>query len=280
MPFTVGKALQMANRALLPVSETAWLDARTLLSHLLGSPHAWVLAHPEQELTDEQARRLEACLVRLSAGEPLPYILGHWEFFGLDFSLSPHVLIPRPETELLVEEAINWLQINPERRKAVDVGTGSGCIAISLAKHMPHITVTACDLSEQALRLAQHNAQQHGVAGRLSFLRSDLLSAITGQVDLICANLPYIPSPKLQELDVARGEPHLALDGGDDGLELIARLVDQARYRLAQDGLMLLEIEATAGGEALTLVKRAFPSARIELLPDLAGLDRLIRLQN
>lgn len=264
----------------MAISETAWLDARTLVSHLVEKPHAWVLAHPEQELTAEQASRLDAYLERLSAGEPLPYILGHWEFFGLDFSITPHVLIPRPETELLVEEAIAWLEGHPGQRKAVDVGTGSGCIAISLAKHVPDISVIACDISEQALQVARRNAQRHDVEDRVSFVRADLLSATTGQVDLICANLPYIPTLKLQELEVARHEPALALDGGDDGTQLIARLVAQASNRLTAGGLMLLEIEATAGGEVLPLVAHAFPQARVGLLPDLAGLDRLIRLEN
>ena len=272
--------MQTANRACMPVSETAWLDARTLISHLLGKPHAWVLAHPEQELTADQAHQLEATLERLAGGEPLPYILGHWEFFGLDFSITPDVLIPRPETELLVEEALAWLQAHPGRRKAVDAGTGSGCIAIAVAKLMPDVTVIACDVSEQALRVARRNAVQHGVASRVSFIRSDLLSAMRGQVDLICANLPYIPTSKLQELEVARHEPPLALDGGWDGVELIERLVSQVGMLLASGGLLLLEIEATVGGDVIPLVASAFPQAKVELLPDLAGLDRLIRLEN
>ena len=280
MSLTVRKALQTTNRACMPVSETAWLDARTLISHLLGKPHAWVLAHPEQELTVDQARRLDETLERLSLGEPLPYILGHWEFFGLDFSITPDVLIPRPETELLVEEALAWLQANPGRRKALDAGTGSGCIAITLAKLVPDLSVVACDISERALQVARRNALQHTVSERVAFVQADLLSATSGQVDLICANLPYIPTSKLQELEVARHEPRLALDGGSDGVELIGRLVEQAGWLLAPGGLMLLEIEATAGGEALPLVARNFPGAKIELLPDLAGLDRLIRLEN
>jgi release factor glutamine methyltransferase len=247
---------------------------------LLGKPHAWVLAHPEQELTADQARQLEATLERVAGGEPLPYILGHWGFFGLDFSITPDVLIPRPETELLVEEALAWLQAHPGRRKALDAGTGSGCIAIAVAKLMPDVTVIACDVSEQALRVARRNAVQHGVASRVSFIRSDLLSAMRGQVDLICANLPYIPTSKLQELEVARHEPPLALDGGWDGVELIERLVSQVGMLLASGGLLLLEIEATAGGDVIPLVASAFPQAKVELLPDLAGLDRLIRLEN
>jgi release factor glutamine methyltransferase len=264
----------------MPVSETAWLDARTLISHLLGKPHAWVLAHPEQELTAGQARRLEGILERLSGGEPLPYILGRWEFFGLDFSITPDVLIPRPETELLVEEALAWLRAQSGRCKAVDVGTGSGCIAVTLAKLAPDVSVVACDISQQALQVAQRNAVQHAVADRVSFVQVDLISALSGSVDLICANLPYIPTSKLEELEVARHEPQLALDGGMDGIQLIERLVSQARRLLAPGGLMLLEIEATLGGEVLPRVAEIFPWAKIELLPDLAGLDRLIRLEN
>jgi release factor glutamine methyltransferase len=280
MPLTVGKALQTANRACLPVSETAWLDARTLLSHLLDKPHSWVLAHPEEELTVEQERRLDGYLERLAQGEPLPYILGRWEFFGLDFAITPDVLIPRPETELLVEEALAWLDAHPGRLRAADVGTGSGCIAVTLAKLRPELSVTACDISLAALRLARRNAVQHAVAGRVAWLQADLLQALAGPFDLICANLPYIPSAQLAELRVARHEPPLALDGGADGMRLIERLASQARSRLAPGGLMLLEIEATAGGEVLPCLARLFPGAPLSLLPDLAGLDRLVRLEN
>jgi release factor glutamine methyltransferase len=280
MILTVGKALQLANRASMVVSETAWLDARTLISNLLGKPHAWVLAHPEQELTAEQASQLEAILERISSGEPLPYILGHWEFFGLDFNITPDVLIPRPETELLVEVALAWLKAHPERCRALDAGTGSGCIAITLAMLAPDITVFACDISAQALRVARRNAELHSVSDRVSLVQADLLSFVGGQVDLICANLPYIPSSALQALEVARHEPRLALDGGWDGTELISRLVSQARTLLASGGLMVLEIEATAAGEVLPLIKSEFPLAKIDLLPDLAGLDRVIRLEN
>jgi release factor glutamine methyltransferase len=264
----------------MPVSETAWLDARTLVSHLLNKPHSWVLAHPEQELSAEQERQLEGVLERLSEGEPLPYILGRWEFFGLDFEITPDVLIPRPETELLVEEALAWLQAQPERRRAVDVGTGSGCIAVTLAKLKPHVSVVASDISLEALRVAQRNAVQHAVTDRVSFLQADLLQPLGDRVDLICANLPYIPTSQLQELPVARHEPRLALDGGRDGIQLIERLASQARALLSPGGLMLLEIEATAGGEVLPSLAELFPQATIALLPDLAGLDRLVRIEN
>jgi release factor glutamine methyltransferase len=280
MPLTVGKALQMTDRACLPVSETAWLDARTLVSHLLEKPHSWVLAHPEQELSPEQESRLEGILERVSAGEPLPYILGHWEFFGLDFTVTPDVLIPRPETELLVEEALGWLREQARPCRALDVGTGCGCIAVTLAKLVPHLPVFACDISRPALQVARANALEHGVADRVSFFQADLTGSLSGCVELICANLPYIPSGNLQDLDVSRHEPRLALDGGMDGVELIERLAAQARRLLAPGGLMLLEIEATLGGEILPRVAKHFPRAKVELLPDLAGLDRLVRLEN
>jgi release factor glutamine methyltransferase len=280
MSLTVGKALQMTDRACMPVSETAWLDARTLVSHLLGKPHAWVLAHPEQELSAEQERRLDGFLERLSQGEPLPYILGRWEFFGLDFEITPDVLIPRPETELLVEEALAWLPARPGQRRVVDVGTGSGCIAVTLAKLMPDVSVLACDISLETLRVAQRNAVQHAVTDRVTFIQADLLQPLGGRLDLICANLPYIPSATLHELEVSRHEPRLALDGGPDGIQLIERLARQARPLLAPGGLMLLEIESTTAGEVLPRLVKLFPLAKVELLPDLAGLDRLVRLEN
>ncbi len=279
MPIPIGKALQKANRALHRRSETAWLDAHTLLSHLVGKPHAWVLAHPEVLLTAQQEQTLEGYLKRLETGEPLPYLLGHWEFFGLDFQITPDVLIPRPETELLVEEALDWLKQHRGWRRAVDVGAGSGCIAISLAVACKDVFVLASDVSAAALRVTQANARKHGVEQRVVCVQADLLSAFTGPFDLICANLPYIPRPRLAELEVARHEPLLALDGGDEGVELIRRLAPQARSKLSSDGLLLLEIEAASASAVLPLIESEFAGARIKLLPDLSGLDRLVRVE-
>ena len=179
-----------------------------------------------------------------------------------------------------MEQAFDWLQEYPGRGMWWMWARGRVVLQSHWRNEWRMFRVIACDISAPALRVARDNAQRHDVVDRVTFVRSDLLSAIRGEVDLICANLPYIPTLKLQELEVARHEPRLALDGGDDGVELIARLVDQARTRLAPGGLMLLEIEATAAGEALPLVTRLFPKGRVELLPDLAGLDRLIRLEN
>lgn len=277
---TVESALQAARQRLAPVSESAGLDAQVLLAHVLTRPRAWVLAHPEARLTPEQAKRLDLMLGRLENGEPLPYVLGHWEFFGLDFLLTPQVLIPRPETELMVARAIEWLDSNPRRRSAVDVGTGSGCIAVSLAVRIPDLYLLAVDRSLQALSVVRENALRHGVAGRVTCIQADLLPLTGGPFDLICANLPYIPSQELHQLEIYGKEPALALDGGADGLVLIRRLLRLAPSSLKPGGLLLLEIEANQGKAVADLARGAFDRAEVELLSDLAGRDRLVVVES
>ncbi len=274
----LGDWLARARLKLGEASEHPGLEAQALLAHALRRQRAWVLAHPEFQLADEQRIELDALLARLCAGEPLPYLTGEQEFFGLAFHVTPDVLIPRPETEQLVERALAYLKANPGRRKAVDVGTGSGCIAVSLAHHISDLHVLAADLSWRALRVAQANALRHAAAGRVHCLASDLLEALEGPFDLICANLPYIPSRALSGLPVGRYEPALALDGGEDGLRLIRRLLGQAAGRVAEGGLVLLEIEYRQGSEAARLARRAFPAARVTILQDLSGLDRICEI--
>ncbi|MBN2146708.1 MAG: peptide chain release factor N(5)-glutamine methyltransferase [Anaerolineales bacterium] len=262
-------------------SETPLLDAQTLLAHVCGKNRTWVLAHPEARLTAEQETAWAKALRRLGEGEPLPYVLGEWEFYGLAFQVTRDVLIPRPETELLVERALAWLRANPKRRRAVDVGTGSGCIAIALAAHVGNLRLIASDLSLDALRVAQRNAQRHHLAGKINFVQCDLLSPLpmdkdTHSIDLLCANLPYIPHDTLKNLPIFGQEPRLALDGGKDGLDHIRRLLSQASQRLARGGLALLEIEARQGEAVLELARGVFPLAEICLQRDLAGHERLI----
>src|SRR5512139_3750631 len=148
---------------LAPLSDTSFLDASVLLAHILEKPRSWILAHPEAILTQGQQTRLNEAFVRLENGEPFPYVLGHWEFFGLDFEVSPDVLIPRPETELLVEKAIAWLQASPVRRTVADVGTGSGAIAASIAISVWDAQIFATDISPEALQVAQRNARKFDV---------------------------------------------------------------------------------------------------------------------
>jgi len=277
--LTIAYALQQSRIILQSNSDTPSLDAQVLLAHILQKPRTWILAHPESQLTSSQQESLLQKLSQLRAGTPLPYILGHWEFYGLDFTISPAVLIPRPETELLVEEALKWLRAHPNRRLAADIGTGSGCIAITIAKQIPNLHVTATDISPKALKVARANAEKHFIDKQIEFVLTDLLTIERSTYNIICANLPYIPKATLHNLEVYLREPTLALDGGPDGLNIIRELVKMAPDHLIPGGVLLLEIDASQGVPALTLAQEAFPDAEVQLLTDLAGRDRLIRIE-
>lgn len=284
----IGDRVAFIRQLLAPVSETASLDAQVLMAHILQKPRAWVLAHPEAPLTSPQEQALNQALSRLQNGEPLPYILGEWEFLGLSFKVTPAVLIPRPETEMIVEEAFQWLKARPlllqgmsAQLAALDIGTGSGCIAVALAARLPGLKIAATDLSPGALEVARQNIARHQAAEQVCLLQSDLLSAFSPQptFHLVCANLPYIPQEILPNLPVYRHEPALALDGGPGGISVLERLLHQASNRLAPGGLLLLEIEASQGQVVPELAHRYFPSAAVRLLRDLAGRHRLVSIQ-
>jgi len=269
---------------LQPHSETPHLDAQVILAQILGKNRSWIMAHPEGQLSQAQIHDLETAVQRLEAGEPLPYVLGHWEFYGLDFLVSPAVLIPRPETELLVEKALTFLRAPSCRLPGwiIDVGTGSSCIATSLAVSCPHRTLLASDLSSTALQIARENALKHAVQDRVVFLQADLLTPFSTQhpcFELICANLPYIPHAQLLTLPVSSHEPILALSGGSDGLEAIRRLLAQSCFQLQPGGALLLEIETSLGAAVCSLAVEIFPTAAVMLHQDLAGRDRLVTIQ-
>jgi len=247
-----------------------------LLSHALQQPKTWLLAHGEYEPTPDQIQSLQNLTDQYLKGVPLPYLLGEWEFFGRKFIVTPDVLIPRPETEHLVESALDYLQ-SIEAPLIVDVGTGSGVIAVSLAAERPSARVLAVDISKPALTIAQRNARRLGQP-QVDFLQTNLLSSLHTKFNLICANLPYIPSETLATLEVARWEPRLALDGGISGLEDIRRLLIQARNRLTTPGAILLEIEASLGSESLSSAREFFPQANCSLRKDLADRDRIIKI--
>ena len=253
--------------------------ALALMAHVFQKPKTWLLAHPEEKMTGSQLALFNSVLVRLEEGEPLPYLTGKQEFYGLEFEVSPAVLIPRPETELLVESALDWLKNHPMARRAVDIGSGSGCIAVSLLKNCPDLQMSAIDISAEALKVAQRNAQKHQVAYRINFLNASLLSNFDGKIDLLCANLPYIPTDKLQQVNSLPWEPRLALDGGQNGLDLIAELLNQAPSKMARPSLILLETEDNLGPETIHLAKQAFPKAEIKLVKDIFDRDRLVRIE-
>ena len=227
-----GSLLSDISARLASFSDTPALDASVLLARIMERSRSWILAHPELTLTDEQQKQLDTSLSRLQNGEPFPYVLGRWEFFGLEFEVTPDVLIPRPETELLVEKAIAWLQKNPTKRNVADVGTGSGAIAVSIAVNVPNVNIIATDISAKALQVAKRNAEKHGASGRIEFVECDILphplplSLRERGVDLLCSNMPYIPTNTLKHLPIYQREPTLALDGGDDGLDIFRKLLN------------------------------------------------------
>ena len=276
---TITQALRENAETLTKVSDTPALDAQILLAHHLRKPRSWILTHPEKQLSHQVSSSFQKDIDLITEGVPLPYVLGQWEFYGLNFTITPDTLIPRPETELLVEQAITWLTNNPDRRLVADLGTGSGCIAVALARHVHDLWIIASDISYQALRVARSNSIQHKVNDRIHCLQADLYPPVECHFDLICANLPYIPTGILSTLKVYGREPSLALDGGEDGLELISILMKEAPKIIAPGGLILFEIEASQGIQAETLASQTFPRAEIKVLPDLSGHNRLVAIQ-
>jgi release factor glutamine methyltransferase len=282
---TVAGILKQAVSRLASTSDTPELDVQVLLADILDKSRTWIVAHPESQLTQSQLASVKKALSRLEAGEPLPYVLGHWEFFGLDLEITPDVLIPRPETELMVERAIRWLKAAPERRTVADIGTGSGCISVAIVKNIPDAKVIATDISRPVLEVAHRNARRHNVEKCIDFIQCDLLPSYPQSLptnlhfDLICANLPYIPTETLQGLAVYDREPTLALDGGTDGLTLVRRLLSISPSWLAPKGMILLEIDASQGMPAVALAYDTFDNAEIHLHQDLARHDRLLSIE-
>ena len=261
--------------------ESASLDAQKLLVHFTGHNRAWLMSHPEANLTAEQSSQMEAAIQQLQAGTPLPYVLGEWEFFGLDFTITPDVLIPRPETELLVETALAYARSHPQAEyQLLDVGTGSGIIPISFGVHSPQARMVATDISPAALEVARQNAERHGLTDRIQFEQADLVpdDLQLSRFNIISANLPYIPTKTLQTLEIYGKEPDLALDGGEDGLDIIRRLISRLAAQNVRECLCLFEIEHRQGLAVSQLAREAFPGATIRVQRDLAGFDRLVIL--
>jgi release factor glutamine methyltransferase len=254
------------------------LDAELLLAHTLSANRAAILAEPGRRLTLKELTHYRNLIERRSGREPLAYIVGHREFFGLDFVVDRRVLIPRPETELLVEHALTLARQSAEPIEIADVGAGSGAIAVALAVYLPQATISALDDSTGALEVVAENARRHDVSDRIFCFHSDLLSALQGKVDLITANLPYVTTAEWEELipEIRDHEPRVALDGGLDGLALISRLLTTAGSHLRAGGAILMEIGAGQGGAVTELARQHFPQADVQLLPDYAGLDRLL----
>jgi len=273
-------------------SETARLDAELLLGHALDVDRTAVIAHTDAPVGDGAAERFRTSLDRRAAGEPVAYIRGVKEFHGLAFGVDARALIPRPETERLVElaelEVVRRLIGAPRpagspRLRVIDVGVGSGAVAVTLAVllrrrgMLDEVDVVATDVSEDALQLARENAVAHAVGDRITFESADLLpGSETARWDLVAANLPYVRTDAVPSLPVAASfEPQLALDGGTDGLAVIGRLFDQLGSALADDGVALLEIGGDQEPDLLALVAERLPGWSCEVERDLGGLPRV-----
>ena len=274
------EALQQGRRLLSQVSEEAELDAELLLRHCLKLDRAGTYRRLDKELSAEQEQCYRELVGRRLTHEPTMYILGHKEFFGLDFEVTPAAIIPRPETELLVEIGIDFLHslAFPGGATAVDVGAGCGVIAVSVAHAIPNARVLATDISARALALAGRNADRHQVHERVHLVRGELLGPLGTRVQLIAANLPYVRTADWERMapEIREHEPRDGLDGGRDGLQAIGQLLEQAPSCLAPGGLLLAEIGDGQGKAAALLARKAFAGATIDVRADLAGRDRVL----
>lgn len=261
-------------------------EAGSLLAHLLGRDRSFILSHAEDAIAAEHAELFRRYLERRAEGEPLQYITGHQEFFGLDFEVNRNVLIPRPETELLIERALKLFPAVNDAPFICDVGTGSGCVAITLVHELPLSRAVAIDISPAALAVAQRNAERHSVSDRLEFVVSDCFSALDvrdprqSAFDLIVSNPPYVRNGAMAGLqrEVRDFEPHSALAAGEDGLAVIRRLLLDAGSYLKSAGFLLFEI----GFDQAVVVEKLIDCRVWRLLaihPDLQGIPRTIALQ-
>jgi release factor glutamine methyltransferase len=264
------------------------LAAELLLLHVLGRDRTWIYAHPEQEIPAADAARFLALIARRAAGEPTQHLTGKQEFWGLEFEVSPEVLIPRPETEHVIEVALDRLAVRELRAgrkptltgeglQIADIGTGSGCIAVALAKELPGSTIFATDISSPALAVSRRNAARHSVTRQVQFLEGNLLDMVATQFDLIASNPPYVGRREAGALmrEVRDHEPEIALYGGEEGYELYAGLITQAAAHLKPTGLLVLEL----GFNSLSAVQPLLDAptwANVAVTNDLAGIPRVL----
>jgi release factor glutamine methyltransferase len=275
---TIRQALALG-RTRLAQSPSPELDARLLLAHVLDRPHSYLIAHAEETLPDAAETAYLALLARAERQEPIPYLIGEAPFYGLDFIVTPAVLIPRPETEMLLDYILRRAT-DRGPRLIVDVGTGSGCLAVTLAHRLPDAEVIAIDVSAEALAIAAQNGARHA-PGRVRFVEGNLLNPVGGGIDIIVTNLPYIADDEWTSVSdgVKWYEPVGALRGGSDGLDHFRALIPAAAQKLKPGGSLLMEIGWRQGKAVRRLARNAFPRAEITILPDFAGHDRVVAVE-
>lgn len=280
-PHTIIEFIQRSTEFLARKGiETARLDAEVLLGHVLGKDRVYLYVHFDQPLEPAEIDAYRTLIVRRGRREPVAYIVGSKEFFSRPFTVDSSVLIPRPETELLVETVVEWAKERGPLQIA-DIGTGSGAIAISLATALEHSTIWAVDVSREALRVASANAEQLGVSDRIQFLHGTWLAPLEGKVlDAVVSNPPYIPSADIDQLqpEVRAYEPRLALDGGEDGLNAYRALIPQAATMVRGGGLLAVEV-GYGQAQSVAALGRASGWHLERIIPDHAGIDRVVCLR-
>ncbi len=278
------EALQSATQTLRRAGiADASVEAELLLGHVLGMSKTQLHTEPERNLASAETKHLCHLVRRRLDHEPAAYILGNCEFYGIDFCIDCRTFIPRPETELLVEKAVELAQriSYPGKRITIaDVGTGCGAIAISLALALPQAKIYATDISASALQVAEMNCRRHAVSSQVELFQGNLLEPLSQPVDMIVANLPYIKSCEFKDLspEVRNFEPTTALAGGEDGLGKIQQILEQMPGKLNYGGCFLLEIGQGQGRMVTSLIKSYFPQASMELIPDLGGIERVVKV--
>ncbi len=285
-PWTIGRLLTWTTDFLRDKgAESPRLDAEVLLAHAKGCKRIELYTTFEDVAPDELRERFRSLVKERAGGKPVAYLVGQREFFSLSFAVTPDVLIPRPETELLVVRALDLAKematAADRALRIADVGTGSGVLAIALAKHLPKAQVTAIDVSPAALAVALRNAERHGVSDRIEFIESDVLSGVPvpAELDLVVSSPPYVTSGEMATLiaDVRKFEPALALDGGEQGTAVIERLLPQATERLRPGGWLLVEIGPSTAARTEMLVDATAGLERQPTLKDLANLPRVVQ---
>ena len=285
--MTIGQALRQATATLEShhISE-AHLEAEVLLMHALTLSRAQLYSHLEREMPPDEAQDFANFVKLRIRGEPVAYIIGHKEFFGHDFQVDRRVLIPRPETELLVEKALEFAKGRVSSLEDMpliiaDIGTGCGAIAISLALELPGAKIYGTDISHEALEVAKANCTKHGVDLQVRLLWGDMLDPLPEPIHFIVANLPYVEDAELEQLppEIREFEPRIALAGGADGLDNIRRLLMEAKGKLRPRGAILMEIDPRQSQDVMELAESCFPTSEVHVARDLRGLDRVITLE-